>query len=162
MKTIGETGVKGVNSEEASSIGPWFLPSFRNENSLRDANSLGGRWLQRELFQPKFEHCIKSSGRKNLVSFKVLGMRLRGAEREILSGEKREGRERELGQREKQTEKLRKEATLHYTRQNRADNSGNVICLPGCSVKCVLENDFLKVYIVVFYASRWEKEYQRI
>lgn len=87
-----------------------------------------------------------------------------GREREILSGEEREGKERELGQREKQTEKLRKEATLNIIldKTGLIDNSGNVIRLPGCNLKCVLENDFLNVYIVVFYASRWEKEYQRI
>ena len=66
---------------------------------MKDANSLGGRWLQRELFQPKFEPCIENSGRKNLVFFKVLGMRSVGErerEREMLSGKDREeeGRER--------------------------------------------------------------------
>ena len=72
-----QRAVKGVSSEEAGSTGLWFLPGFRNGNSVKDANSLGGRWLRREQFQSKCEHCIESSGRKNLVFFKVLGMRSR-------------------------------------------------------------------------------------
>lgn len=55
------------------------FPCFRNENSKRLGNSLGGRWRQREPFQPKFEDCIKVLGRKNLVLFKVLG-EVRGEE----------------------------------------------------------------------------------
>ena len=64
---------------------------------MKDANSLGGRWLQKELFQPKFEPCNENSGKKNLVFFKVLGMRSVGeSEREMLSRAEREeeGRER--------------------------------------------------------------------
>ena len=65
---------------------------------MKDANSLGGRWLQKELFQPKFEPCNENSGKKNLVFFKVLGMRSVGdSEREMLSRAEREeeGRERQ-------------------------------------------------------------------
>lgn len=92
MQNLGQTGVKGANSKEAGSIGPIFLPSFRNGNSVSDANSLGGRWLRKKLFQPKFEHCTKNSGRKNFVFFKVLGIRSGWeSEREILSGDERGG-----------------------------------------------------------------------
>lgn len=108
MKTLRQTGVKGVNSEKAGSIGPLFPPSFRNGNSVRNANSLGGRWLRKELFQPKFEHYTKNSARKNFVFFKVLGMRSGWeSEREILSVEERgvEGRETETERERSDTEK---------------------------------------------------------
>lgn len=36
---------------------------------------MGGRWQQRELFQPKFEDGIKIPGIKNIAFFKVFGMR---------------------------------------------------------------------------------------
>ena len=63
---------------------------------MKDANSLGGRWLQKELFQPKFEPCIENSGRKNLVFFKILGMRSVGErERNVEWGREGRGRERE-------------------------------------------------------------------
>lgn len=81
---------------------------------------MGGRWLLRELFQPEFEHCIKNSGRKNLVFFKVLGIKLTGRERGKRGRNSEWGREgEEKGERGKwdreksrQTEKYRKEDTL--------------------------------------------------
>lgn len=69
---------------------------------------MGGRWLRektkqkKNLFQPEFEHCIKNSGRKNFVFFKVLGIRSGWeSEREILSADEIGVEKRERSETEK-------------------------------------------------------------
>ena len=125
---------------------------------MKDANSLGGRWLQKELFQPKFEPCIENSGRKNLVFFKILGMRSVGErEREMLSGAEREEEGRERNETEirdrKREGRQRNHTCINVDKSGLIDYAGNVICLPGCNVNSVyLKMISWKCIFVVFHA----------
>lgn len=104
---------------------------------MKDANSLGGRWLQKELFQPKFEPCIENSGRKNLVFFKVLGMRSVGeTERNVEWGREGRRKEREMRQiRDRKREvRQRNHTCINVDKTGLIDYAGNVICLPGCNI----------------------------
>lgn len=78
---------------------PLSLPGFRNGNSVRMQTAWVADGFGKKLFQPKFEHCTKNSGRKNFVFFKVLGIRSGWeSESEILrrgQGYDGSGRERE-------------------------------------------------------------------
>lgn len=102
-----------MSSEEAGCT-TMILPSpvFRNENSKRFGNRLGGRWWQREPFQPQIEDCIKILGRKNLVFFKVSG-EVRG-EVETLRGLERERKSWGAGVRKSQQETEAREISHSY------------------------------------------------
>lgn len=106
-----------MSSEEAGCT-TMILPSpiFRNENSKRLGNSLGGRWWQREPFQPQIEDCIKILGRKNLVFFKVSG-EVRG-EVETLRGLERERKSWGAGVRKGRRETEAREISHSYNLAN--------------------------------------------
>lgn len=62
----------------------------------------GKNKTKKTLFQPEFEHCIKNSGRKNFVFFKVLGIRSGWeSEREILNADEIGVEKRERSETEK-------------------------------------------------------------